>query len=208
MARNVVSRSRLVAICKVMMVLYVAVAAGRMVSASLPLIDPALTTAHVQCAAGGCRIVTTPNRLFTGSDSQAEALTPERKARFAQWLREPRVKAGLFAAELVRGLPSVFLFLSLAMASRALSRTKGFAETLKWLRRAATAAVAVVLAQPVADTIRASVLSPIEIGARHIHLAFNGGPFLWGVLLAGAVWMSVWALEQARLTEIELGKIV
>jgi hypothetical protein len=68
--------------------------------------------------------------------------------------------------------------------------------------------VAVVLSQPVADTIRASVLSPFEMGARHVHLAFNGGPFLWGVLLAGAAWMSVWALEQARLTEIELGTIV
>ena len=198
----------MIAICKLMMILYVAVAAGRLVGASLPLIDPALTTANIVCGAGGCGVVTSPHRLFTGSDSQARALPPERKASFERWLLQPRVKAGLFLAEVLRALPSIFLFLSLAMASRALSRTRGFAETLRWLRRAAAAAVAVVLAQPIADSIRASTVSPFETGARHIHLTFNGGPFLWGVLLAGAVWMSVWALEQARRTEIELGTIV
>jgi hypothetical protein len=114
----------------------------------------------------------------------------------------------MFLAELLRAAPAIFLFFSLACASRSLVRAEGFAPTLAWLRRAAAAAVAVVLTQPIADTVRATVLSPIETGKQQIHLAFNGGPFLWGVLLAGAVWMSVWALEQARLTEIELGTIV
>jgi hypothetical protein len=102
----------------------------------------------------------------------------------------------------------IFLFFSLAWASRALARGKGFAEILVWLRRAAAAALLVVLAQPLADTIQATMLSPIATGRQQIHLAFNGGPFLWGVLLAGAAWTCVWALEQARLTEIELGTIV
>jgi hypothetical protein len=130
MKRSAPSRRRLIVICRVMMILYVAVAAARLVGASLPLVDPALTTAHVQCDAAGCRVVTSPSQLLTGSDGQSEALPADRQARFKQWLREPRVKAGLFAAEAVRALASTVLFLSLAMASRALSRTRGYAETL------------------------------------------------------------------------------
>jgi hypothetical protein len=191
-----------------MMMLYVAVAAGRFVGASLPLIDPALVTAHFQCDTRGCRIETSPHRLFTGSDRDVAALPRERRARLEEWLRQPQVKLWLFVGEVIRALPSIALFLSLAVASRELSRSIGFTQTLRWLRRAAAAAVAVAFAEPIADTVRASTMSPIETGTQQVHLAFNGGPFLWGVLLAGAVWMSVWALEQARLTEIELGTIV
>ncbi len=196
------------AVCTAMMLLYLAVAVGRTIAATLPLVDPALSTAHLQCDTQRCRVEMSPHRLLTGSDKQAEALPSDRKAQLIAWIQRPSVKAMLFLGEVIRGLPVILLFLSLAMASRALSRARGFAETLHWLRRAAAAALAVVLTQPIADTIRATTLSPIEVGKQQIHLAFNGGPVLWGVLLAGAVWMSVWALEQARLNEIELGTIV
>jgi hypothetical protein len=39
-------------------------------------------------------------------------------------------------------------------------------------------------------------------------IAFNGSPFFWGLLLAGTVWVAVWALEQGRLAQAELAEIV
>jgi hypothetical protein len=114
----------------------------------------------------------------------------------------------MFGAEMLRAISAAILFFSLAMVSRAFGRGAGFAGTLQWLRRAAMAALAWVVVQPLADSIRATSLAPLTSGREQLHVMFNGGPFLWGVLLAGAVWMSVWALEQARLTEIELGTIV
>jgi hypothetical protein len=77
-----------------------------------------------------------------------------------------------------------------------------------WLRRAAAAALVLVLAQPVSDTIRATALSRVVTGRQQLTIAFDGGPFFWGLLLAGAVWIAVWALEQARLVEAELAEIV
>jgi hypothetical protein len=201
---------RVKAVCAAMMILYLAVAAGRLAASALPLIDPMLTTAKVHCSFTGCRVETDPFRLIPGRDSASRAKWASRGAQLEAHVRGPGVRAWMFAAEAIRGLPLVFLFLSLALASRALARTGSFGETIGWLRRAAAAALAGVAAQPIADSISATALSPVLLGRDqvHLHLVFNGGPFLWGVLLAGAVWMSVWALEQARLNEIELGTIV
>jgi hypothetical protein len=70
------------------------------------------------------------------------------------------------------------------------------------------AAIAGVVLQPVAATLRATALSPVSTGEQQLFLMFDGGDFLWGIMLAGTAWVVVWTLEQAVKSERDLAEIV
>jgi len=204
------AKSKTKAICLALTLLYLGVAFGRLATGFLPLVDPALSTAEISCASQGCRVDTRPARLLPMGESEAAALTQGARARLDAKLREPGIRRILFLAEMLRAVPSFLLFVGLAMAARHFARewTLG-AGALAWLRRAAVAALAAVLAEPLADTIRATALSPIITGgAGELFLVFDVPAFLSGLLLAGAAWLSVWAFYHVRQVETELAQIV
>jgi hypothetical protein len=204
------SRSnRLSLICTVMAILFLAVAAARLAAMALPLADPALSTGRIYCQPMHCWLETDPVRLLPASSREAGTLSPAALAKVGALAGDPKTRLWLTAAAAVHALPSFLLFLSLAFAFRHLGRGDGLGGmAAAWLRRAAAAAIAVVVAQPLADTIRATAFSAATTGRQQLFIAFDGGPFFWGLLLAGAVWISVWALEQAQLVKAELAKIV
>lgn len=201
-------RRRLRAICTLMALAYFAVALGRLTAGMLPLIDPALSTAQIHCSPNNCWLDIDSLRLLPDGEREAVAAQPARRAALESLIARPQTRAALFAAGIVRAVPAVLLFVGLAMTFRAFAAGLGVGIPLSWLRWTTTAAVAAVLAQPVADTIRETALSSVLIGAHRLHPSFDGGTFLWGLLVAGAVWTAVRMLDGARRSEAELAQIV
>ena len=200
---------RLRLICGVMAALYLIVAAGRLAVAALPLIAPPLMAATINCQPVRCWVETDPVRLVEVGGSEQQVRSASRRAQLDAMLATPRVRAMLFAGAVLGAVPSSLIFLFLASAFRRFARGEGFdGRASASLRRAAAAALAAVFVQPIADTIRATALSPVSTGRQQLFIAFDGGPFFWGLLLAGAVWVAMWALEQGRLAQAELAKIV
>lgn len=201
--------TKLSLICGTLAALYLAVAAGRLAVAALPLIAPPLSVAKITCAPVRCWVEADPVDLVEGTRREDQLRSIAGRAQLDSKLAEPAVRGMLFIAAILRAVPSSLLFLFLAFAFRRFARGEGFdGRAAVSLRRAAAAAVVAVLVQPFADTIKVTALSPVVTGREQLVIAFNGGPFFWGLLLAGTVWVAVWALEQGRLAQVELAEIV
>ncbi len=200
---------RLRLVCGMMALVCLLVAAGRLIAAAAPAIDPQLATLSVHCNGLRCWTERNPVRLLAPEQGEALVRSPDGRARLATLLERPRPRLLIAAGSAVRAAPLFLMFLFLALAFRALGRGRGFDPSgIAWLRRAAAAALVAVFCQPVSDTLRATALSQITTGEHQLFIAFNGGPFLWGLLLAGAAWAAVWALEEARGVEAALAEIV
>lgn len=195
-------------VAKAMMLLCLAVAAGRLAAGVAPLADPRLAAAQIECRFTGCRLDRDPVRLLGDGAGVHRRLGEADRPPLQAVLREARAKLLIFAGSAVRAAAAVVLFLSLALAFRAFAGGGGFSVAAAWLRRAALAAAATVVVEPVGASLRATALSAVLTGRQQIYLSFEGGPFLWGILLSGAVWVSVWALEEASASEEELAGIV
>lgn len=189
-----------------MALLFLCVAAGRLVTGALPLYDPVLSVAHVSCVPIRCRIGADPADLLPPRTDHARA-SPS-SAEISAFARTPTARAELFVSRTLRAVPAALLFLFLGLALRRFSRG-GFDDGgLAWMRRAATAALAGVLLGPVADTVRASAMTPLTAGRGELFLMFNGDTFFAALLLAGGVRVCVWALEDALRLRRELAEIV
>lgn len=199
---------RLRSICTVMMVVYFAVAITRLAFGILPLINPALTTGQVICEPVGCRFDANSLRLLPNGERETVAVSSVRRHQLDELIKGSRTKLMLFASEAVRALPAFFMFYGLAMVSRVFARGGGYGEAIPWLRRSAGFAIVSVLTQPLADTFRDSAVSSVTRGTESFFFSFDARSFVWGMLLAGAVWMALWVLNQARLVESELAEIV
>jgi hypothetical protein len=191
-----------------MAALFLCVAVGRLIAAASPIVAPAFVTTHVYCQPFRCWSEADEVALLGPEDREAVAHDSAKRGALTTLLASPGTRAWLAAAEAVRGLPAVSLFLFLALGLRRLADGGFDWGAVVWLRRAAGAALVTVLAQPVADTLRATALSPVTTGRHQLFISFNGGPFFWGLLLAGGVWICVWALEEARRVRSELAEIV
>jgi len=200
---------RLHLVCGLMAGVCLLVAMARLAGGVVPLIDPRLTATTVHCDPVRCWAELNSSRLLT--ESQRSVVTGSARSRAAldALLADPSAKAALAAGETIRALPVAMLFLFLALAFRRLARGETFsADVVRSFRRASVAALVSVIANPIADTVRMSVLSPVTTGRSQLFIAFNGGPFLWGMILAGAAWTAAWALDEARETQIELAEFV
>lgn len=196
-------------ICGTLAALYLAVAAGRLAAGALPLIAPPLSVAKINCVPVRCWVQADPVDLVEGTRRKDHLRSPAGREQLDSLLAEPKVRGMLSIGALLSAIPSSLLFLFLALAFRRFARGEGFdGRAATSLRHAATAAIVAVLVQPFADSIKATALSPVMNGRQQLFIAFHGGPFFWGLLLAGAVWVAVWALEQGRIAQAELAEIV
>ena len=195
-------------VCGAMAALFLCIAGGRLIAAASPLVSPAFVTTRIYCQPVHCWTDSDAVRLLGPEEREAVTHDPAKRQSLDALLARTDTRIWLLAAEAARGLPAALLFLFLALGLRGLGRGGFDRAAVIWLRRAAAAALAAVLAQPVADTLRATALSSVTTGRQQLFIAFNGGPFFWGLLLAGGVWVCVWALEEAREVEGELAAIV
>jgi putative transcriptional regulator len=63
---------------------------------------------------------------------------------------------------------------------------------VRWLRRAALAAVVWTVAQSAAMSIKATALSEITHGEALSHVIFDGNSLIIGIMVSGAAWIIVW----------------
>jgi hypothetical protein len=200
---------RLKALSAAMAAIFLCVAAGRLATVPVPLAAPSLTAASVYCEGLRCRLESEPLRLLPAGVSEASLRANGGEAALRALIERPRARALLFLARAVRSLPAAALFLCLGLALLRIGRGDGFsAGGLRWLRRAAAAAMAAVAASPLADTLQASAVSAIASGREQLFLSFDFVSVFLGLLLAGGVWVAVSALDEARRIEAELAAIV
>jgi hypothetical protein len=189
-----------------MMVLCLLVGGGRLVTGALPIFDPTLASAEVTCTFWECAIDRSPLRLLPQEGGRPRMVSD--MAVLEEVVDQPLARTLIAAGALTSALPTALMFLALALAFRSIGRNRNFSKAATWLRRGAVAAIAGVVLQPVAATLRATALSPVSTGEQQLFLMFDGGDFLWGIMLAGTAWVVVWTLEQAVKSERDLAEIV
>jgi hypothetical protein len=193
--------------CYALAALFLAIGTARLATSALPLIDPLLTTARYAC--DPCVVRTDPVRLIEPEAARERAWrTPGTEERILDRIGAPDVKLMLFVAQTVRAIPFFLMFLALAMALRGFARTGFNPASVRWIRRAALAAVAWTLAQPVSMSIRWTAFSPITHGRELRHVVLGGEDLVLGILIAGAAWVVAWALEEALVMQRDLEEYV
>jgi hypothetical protein len=110
----------------------------------------------------------------------------------------------LFAAAAIRAAPFFIMFAAVAAALRSLAASGFSPAAVRWLGRSAAGALAWTLAAPVAESIRWTAFAPVTGSAEVVHVVFSAGELLLGVLMAGAVWISMRALEGALALQRDL----
>jgi hypothetical protein len=190
-------------ICNVLATLFVLVGAAHLATAFVPLADPLLSRAVISC--DPCRIEKDPVFLIEPETRRRDAWrTPGMAERISRRAEQPTVRLMLFAAEAVRGVPFFVMFLALAMGLRSFGSSGFSAGAVRWLKRSAAAAIVWTLAQPLSQSIRWTAFAPVTDREGVVHIVFGGSALLWGVLIAGAVWISVRALEAALVLQQDL----
>lgn len=196
-------------LCRAVGYLFLCVAAGRLLLAGVPLLAPSMTASSIYCAGLQCRLQSEPLRLVPTSVPDETVRARGGEAALRNLVERPRGRALLAIGSAARGLPTAALFICLGLALLRLGRGDGFStEALRWLRRAAAAAIACVALGPVADTLKATAVSPVAAGREQWIVSFDFVTLFWGLLLAGGVWVAVSALGEARRIEAELAEIV
>jgi|GEM_PF-5371667 len=188
------------------MVLCLLVGGGRLITGALPILDPKLASAEVTCTFWRCAIDRSPLRLLPQEGGRPRMTSD--MAFLEEVVDRPLARSLIAAGALTSAVPIALMFLALALAFRSVGRKRDFSEAAKWLRRGAAAAITAVVLQPLAATLRATALSPVSTGEQQLFLMFDGGDFLWGIMLAGTAWVVVWTLEQAVKSERDLAEIV
>jgi hypothetical protein len=173
----------------------------------IPLFDPLIGTPAPDCS--DCGFVRDPVTLLEPEQARKAAWqTPGSEQRIVAHLQSLRVRSWLFAAEMMRAIPFFMLLASLAAALRMLSLSGFTPAMVRRLRLAAFASIVWVLAQPVAQSIRRTVFSPVTDRDSVTHLVLDGGQLFWPMLLSFAVWICARALEQAAALQKDLEEYV
>jgi hypothetical protein len=194
-------------VCYTLAATFLAIGGMRLATSALPLIDPLLVTAQFQC--DPCEIRTDPVLLLEPEAARRKAWrTPGSEERIVERIRRTDIRLMLFAGQAVRAVPFFVLFLGLAMALRSLARSGFSLAGVRWIRRAALGAIGWTLAQPVSTSIRRTAFSPITHGQELNHIVVGSEQLIVGILIAGAAWVVVWALEEALAMQRDLEEYV
>jgi hypothetical protein len=189
--------------CRLLAALFLLIGALQIPAAFVPLADPLLSGARFSC--DPCRLDKDPVFLLEPEGKRREAWrTPGMANRIAAQAGQRRTRWMLFAAAAVRAVPFFIMFAALAAALRSLAASGFRPAAVRWLRRSAAGALAWTLAAPVAESIRWTAFAPVTGSAEVVHVVFSAGELLLGVLIAGAVWISMRALEGALALQRDL----
>lgn len=200
---------RLRMVCSLMAALCVLAGAARLGGAAVPLFDPLAMSNKLLCRGARCELLSDPISLLGPVKGIAAERTPGAAEKLAARARAPQVRGLLFASKLVRAVPDAFMFFALALALRRFAGGDPFGvRAIRWLRRAALAAAASVMAQPIATSLRDTALEPAITGGGGLRFSVAGDEVLVGLFLAGVVWVAAWALEEGRSAQDELAKFV
>jgi hypothetical protein len=175
--------------------------------AFVPLFDPLFEVPVIGC--NGCNLREDPVLLLEPETARRAAWRdPSAASQIVALVEQPRVRAGLALAQLIRALPFAVLLGALALAIRSLAGRGIAPATLRWLKRSALAGLVYALAQPIAQSVRWTIFSPVTLGEARTHIVLEVGTIFWPLLLAGAAWVSALAMQQALALRTELEDFV
>ena len=195
--------ARLRVVCLAMAAVCCLLAAFSLGSLGQLLVPPAASSWRVTCVYVACsrsEVVEAP------VDRPARGVRPPAEVeRLSARAARPEVRAIVAAGQLVRIAPEIAFLLSLAFGLRGLARGQVFERsTVRWLRRAAAAALVSVLADIVALYIQTVTLTGL---AGDFTLELGGGA-VDGLVFASVAWVVAWALEEGVRTRDELAEYV
>jgi hypothetical protein len=174
----------------------------------LPLIDARLSAAGIECGPP-CALDRDPVRLLSPESARKRAWqSPGSEQLILDRLELPAIRWMLVAAKAALSIPVAFIFLAVAMALRSFANAGVSTRGVRWLRRAALAAVAWVIGQQASDSIRMTAFSPVTHGREMSHIVFDANALLVGCLIAAAAAITLWGLEQAIALQRDLEEYV
>lgn len=198
---------RFTLVCRLLAVLFTLVALARVATAAAPLWDPLFSLPPRGCV--DCGLRKDPILLLEPEVEWKEAWqTPGTEQRILELVERPSVRRMLFAAEAARAVPFFLMFTALALALRSMASAGFNSRAVRWLRHSALASIVWTLAHPVAQSIRWTAFSPITHGGPVKHMVLDLSHLLWPALLSAAVWVCVWALEEAIALQQDLDEYV
>lgn len=164
----------------------------------------------VLCEKTGC--VDRTNLIDMAPDVARPALasSPSAQTAFEQYVARVPVRLGLTAIRLIDILPFALLMVAVSLALKRLAARRGddLAGALHWLRRSAIAALLMVLATPIADSLEAMILFPGTPTGAMWYLEVEFRQLGFNMLLASAVFAVVWALDAGSRAERDLTDFV
>ncbi len=194
-------------VCRILAALFLVSAVVRLAVSFVPLANPLLSLPQAGCEE--CSFRRDPVTLLEPQLARKLAWqTPGSEQRIVEQLGKAEVRLMLFAANLARAIPFFLLFIALAMALRSFAAGGFNSGAVRWLRRSALASIGWAVAQPVSESIRQTAFSPVTHGQELTHLVLDLNSVLWPVLLSLAVWVCVWALEEAVAIQQDLEEYV
>ena len=195
--------ARLRVVCLAMAAVCCLMAILSLGSLSAPFLHPGASSWRVTCVYVACKrseVVQVPlgeSARILEPSTEAEDL----RARASR----PGVRVRLVIGELVRVVPDVIFLLSLTLVLRELARGRVFERgTVRWLRRAAAAALVSVVADVAALYIQTATLT----GFAGDFTPELGGGAVDGFVFASVAWVVAWALEEGVRTRDELAEYV
>jgi hypothetical protein len=193
---------RLQKFCRALAFLFVLAIVLRVAALAVPINATSLRATPVW----GCDICDFRGELLMLA--RPEASRGEIDQRMLQQMERPKVALMLHGARLIQLAPFLALFASLALAFRSLATTGFSPYAIRWMRRAAFASIFLVLFEPVADSVRLTAFSAAIHGREHLIARIEPMELLWSLLIAGAAWASLWALQEALALRKDLEKFV
>ncbi|WP_156351535.1 MULTISPECIES: hypothetical protein [unclassified Sphingomonas] len=158
----------------------------------------------------GCVWKAQPGVLLAEETRIEVAASPVTQRRFDAYAARGDVRIGLALIDAVDTVPFALLILSVGLALRRLGGAgrDALPQALRWLRRAAIAAIAWSLAQPVYESLLETLLSPGTPDGAMIVLSIGFGMIGTALLLAFAAYAAVWALEAAVRAQRDLAEFI
>ncbi|MGT2515012.1 hypothetical protein ACVOMT_13015 [Sphingomonas panni] len=158
---------------------------------------------------GGCSWKTRPAQLLD-DDERATITGPAEEQALAAYVARPIVRVGIFGVKMIHSAPFAILLFGVGTALRHLGGRgdNQLERALPWLRRASLAAIVWAVAQPVSNSLMASLLSPGTPAGPYWYIEFDLVDILTALMMAIAAYATVWALEGGLRAQRELADFV
>jgi len=205
--------SRLRRKCRTVVIICLLLAASRLADAMIPFFHPiGWSSWRASCVYSLCEWRVDNAALLPPALDASEKERPEVIAFLRRHANARKVRAWLVVTEFVRLVPELLFLLSLALGFRYLGRGEVFGlKTIMWLRRAALAALAFVIVQPLIIVMHMVILlTPLtRVHANHeVTVYVPIGEILFGLFLASSAWVVAFALDAGGRKQDELAEYV
>ena len=201
--------SRLKFICSMMALLCGGIAVVVLIEMILPIFNPLWSVTNIQCTPSGCNLSFDVLRFLGPTARPTSIDIPAVEAILQAGIQENRNAALLAIAEIIKLLPRFTFYIVLGCAMLQFRDPKQFNHgAIRWLRYAAIAAIVIVLSNPLALSVRETVIQSILGNGDGLRLSIVGSDLPFDIFLVGILWVSIWALEEGRRVQNELAEYV